>query len=186
MITSENFPSIVSSLAWPFMVLILILIFRNEVRSLIKRLQNAKLPGGTEATFTYGEASVDEPSVSSTYDKESIRNVTANWKNTGNLFWASHDLMWTSDIALRGAPKKFIVHGLHQFLHHVRSLEFKNSSIEDRISRMLAEVEVLDEQDLTPVRRDMLVKDLKAFKWEIGTLATANQPDYHPNPNKAG
>jgi hypothetical protein len=184
MITAENLPAVLSSLAWPLLVFIIFLVLRNEIRSLLKRLQNAKLPGGTEASFTYGTASVDKFSESSSHDKEAIKHVRAKWENTGNLFWACHDLMWTSDITLRGAPKEKIVHGLHQFLHHVRSLQFTNSSIETRLSRLLSEVEKSNEQDWTPAKRDSFAKDLKAYKWEIGTLATTNQPDYQPEPGR--
>ncbi len=182
MITTENLPAVLSSLAWPLMVFVVFLFLRSEIRSLLKRLQNAKLPGGTEASFTYGAASVDKPSESPTHDKDKIKNVSAKWENTGDLFWASHDLMWTSDIALRGAPKEKIAHGLRQFLHHVRCLEFTNSNIETRLSRLLTTVETSDEQDWTVAKRDLFAKDLKAFKWEIGTLAAARQPDYQPEP----
>ena len=93
--------------------------------------------------------------------------------------------MWTTDITLRGAQKEKIAHGLRQFLHHVRSLEFTNSSIDKRLSRLLSEVEKSDEQDWTAPKRDLFAKDLKAFKWEIGALAAAHQPNYKSEPNKS-
>jgi len=185
MITAENLPAVISALAWPIMALMVFLFLRSEIRSLLKRLQNAKLPGGTEASFTYGTALVDKSSTTLTQDKDQFKNVRAKWENSGNLFWASHDLMWTIDVALRGGPKEHLIHGLRQFLHHVRCLEFKNSSIELRVSRLLIEVEKSDEMDWTVVKRDLFAKDLKAFKWEIGTLATANQPNFQPEPTKA-
>jgi hypothetical protein len=179
MITTDNFPAVLSALAWPIMVFSIFLFLRSEIRALLKRLQNARLPGGTEATFTYGEASVDRLSKSPAQVKDQLSKVRVKWERTGNLFWASHDLMWTRDIALRGGPKDKIVHGLRQFLRHVRALEFINSSIEARLYELLTEVEKSDEQDWTVTKRDLFAKDLEHFKWEIGAFAIAHQPDYH-------
>jgi hypothetical protein len=131
MITSDNLPAIVNAIAWPLLVLAVILVFRKEIRALFRRIQNAKLPGGTEATFLeYGEVPFDKPTRPSITERKSLADITnldsIKWQNTGNIFWLGHDLVWTIDTLLRGGPKETIVHGLRQAYHHAESLQLNS------------------------------------------------------------
>ena len=59
-------PEILSVIVWPFVVflisIIVLLLFRKDIKNLLNRLKTAKWPGGTETSFNYGEADIDKPS----------------------------------------------------------------------------------------------------------------------------
>lgn len=105
-----------------------------------------------------------------------------NWGNSGNIFWTGHDLMWTIDVLLRGAPRDTIVHGLRQSLHHIRSLGSGGTPIESRLARLKADAERTLENDWTTLERNKYAKEIGAIISHIGQLAGANQQDFESRP----
>jgi len=195
MITPDNLaPTLTAllTLAWPLVVLVFVILCRNQIRGLLERLEKAKLPGGTEASFRYGEASIDTLP-QQLYPGAETEPVTKaqqptgdsiKWSNSGNLFWVGYDLMWTIDMLLRGAPRERIVRGLRHFLHHVRSLGFTNPPIESKLAKLKADAENTLQKDWTPSLRDYYARELGSIGHHIGKLAEKNQSDYEPNPKE--
>jgi len=193
MITPDNLAPVLAActtLAWPLFAIMLVFVFRNDIRQLLKRLQTAKLPGGTEAIFEYGEASVDK-SAQPAPSKSAPAQILANekplsdqirWNNTGNLYWLGHDLMWTIDVTLRNAPRETIVYGLRQSLHHAQCLGFTGTPLESRLARLKSDADRSLQQDWTTEKRTLLVNELASLRDEIGSLASSHQPDFRPNP----
>lgn len=193
MVTPDNLAPVLTActaLAWPLFAAMFVFIFRNDIRQLLKRLQAAKLPGGTEATFQYGEASVDKSaqqtsSKSTTTEIMADKNLPPNqirWNNTGNLYWLGHDLMWTIDIALRNAPREAIVYGLRQSLHHAQSLGLTGLPLESRLARLKSDADRSLQQDWTVEKRTLLVNELASLRDEIGIFASSHQSDYRSHP----
>jgi hypothetical protein len=110
------------------------------------------------------------------------RADSIKWDKSGNLFWASHDLMWTIDALLTGAPRETIGYGLRQSLHHIQALGFDGSPIESRLAKLKARAE--ETTDWTPSLRSSYATALASIKDAIGDLASANQPDFDPGPKK--
>lgn len=191
MTTPDNLSSILKVLVWPSVVLLLGVLFlilcRKEIRGLIKRLHKAKFPGGTETLFGYGDAAIDKqappgPEVKTAVETEQPTQTPIKWGNSGNLFWIGHDLMWTIDVTVRGAPRDTIVHGLRQSLHHLRSLGFIGTPIESRLARLKNDAEKSLQQDWTPSQCNSYAEELASMIGYIGELAKKNQPDFQSHP----
>jgi len=192
MMTAADIASILGSIAWPLTVILLVLKFKSDISGLLKRIEKAKLPGGAEASFAYGEAPIDKvpiepspgPKAVSVAQPEQAKKNTIKWRSSGNLFWLGHDLTWTIDTLLRGGPRDHIVHGLRQSLHHLRSLGLVDTPVEARLARLKAEAQNSLEKDWTPPRRSEYTNELASLIRAIGDLAEANQPDFQPGPKE--
>lgn len=151
MINSDNLPSLISAVAWPTMVLILFLAFKRELKTLLQRIEKAKLPGGSEVVL-YGESKIDngilskqDLVVNNGESKVIEQKSKIRWQNSGGLFWLGHDLTWTIDVLLRGGTQEKIVLGLNQAHLHAKTMEFPES-IAQRIYQLKVEAEVLSEE----------------------------------------
>jgi len=198
MITPENLPLIftaivglLSSFCWPIIVISAILCFRKDIRGLLNRLQTAKLPGGAEASFQFGDLPSDK-SVKNAIEKASsdeAKNIVetgkVKWENSGNLYWLGHDLMWTIDAVLRGGDRNAILHGLKQSLHHAHALGLSNTSFDARLSKLYSEAENSLLQDWAPQKRLQFVNELSVIRTEIGDLISSHQSDYGRKPIKS-
>ncbi len=204
MITPDNLAPLVTAIAailtafvscaWPLFFLITIVIFRKEARQLLNGLEKATFPGGTEVSFRYGEASVDKGSVEPAKQKKIVETVDSQTTEsseiqrsktkTGDIFWLGHDLMWTIDVILRGAPRDRIVHGLRQSLHHVRMLKLINGPVESRLSELKANAEKSLEVDWTAERRNNFVAQLSEIIGEVANSAVVHQPGFKGSPDE--
>jgi hypothetical protein len=188
-----NIPDILTAIPWwPLLVFVIVLMFKREIRDLVSRIKEVGYPGG-KAVFEYGTASLDRLEQKQPPELETQRVAeieqpptdSIKWGNSGNLFWASHDLMLTIDRLLRAAPKEAIFFTLQQSLHHVRALGFKGPPIESKLTELTAEAaKVLDfpYPIWPPEMRDYYASKLESIKNEIGHLARAHQPDFDPGP----
>ena len=186
-------PEVLKVLAWPFVVLVIgiliLFLFKKDIRNLLNRLKTAKWPGGTETSFSYGDADIDK---SAKREKSNViidntprsRYMGLKWDNSGNIFWLGHDLMWTIDVIIRGAPREAIVHGLRQSLHHIRSIGFTATPIDTRVSRLLDNAEKSLQDDWTPANRNKYADEVASIIADIGVLAKSNQTDFEPKPKE--
>lgn len=172
---ADSIQSIVSALAWPAVVLILLviffLLFRAEIRQLLDRTRTAKLPWGS--TFDF-----EDPRVSP--EETGPFGDIVKWGNSGNLFWLGHDLMWTVDVLLRNAPRQQIARGLRQSLHHIGALGLTDSAMMTRLDRLKEEAERSLEREWTPQRRQEYAREVYSILGGVAKLAEANQPDFDP------
>ncbi len=111
---------------WPVtvavLILILVLLFRSQIKNLIQSVTKAKIGANS---IEFGQARVDagSPEAAKTTAKQVAVTSqvavmpNAKWKNVANVFWLGHDLLWTQQTALRGAPRATILHGLTQKPH---------------------------------------------------------------------
>jgi hypothetical protein len=182
-------PEILTVIVWPFVVLVIgilvLFLFKKDIRNLLNRLKTAKWPGGTETSFNYGDADVDKAVKKEKSDlvidnTPSSKYMGVKWDNSGNVFWLGHDLVWTIDVIIRGAPRDTIVHGLRQSLHHIRSLGFTSTPIESRLNRLMDNAEKSLEEDWTPAERNKYADEVATIIGYIGKLAEGNQADFKP------
>lgn len=168
MITPDNFAPILAALAWPCVLLVIVLTFREHIAKLLERLEEAAFPGG-KASFRpvrYGDASVDKEQLASGSETKPVVRPEVpgkqgiKWENSGNLFWVGYDLMSAVDFLLRGAPRDMILHSFRQSLHHVRSLCIWAPSVEGRLAEFYAEAERTPELGWTRAKRDSYPKEL--------------------------
>lgn len=139
---------------------------------------------GIQFTVAYGNASIDKPDQKPSLESKTESIVKAEqpkadsikWNKSGNLFWASHDLMLVIDRLLRGFPKDDILNALQQSLHHVRELGFADDHpIESKLNELLASAHQTPPEDWTRVLRDYYATELDPLKGAIGDLASGSQ-----------
>lgn len=186
-------PEMLQVLVWPFVVLlvgvIFLFLFKKDISNLLSRMRKAKWPGGTETSFNYGDAEIDKSEKKEDKDKvvdstPLSRYAGMRWSNSGNVFWLGHDLMWTIDVIVRGAPRETIVHGLRQSLHHISSIGFMATPIESRLRSLLENADRTLQTDWTPAERNNYADEVGAIIGYIGKLAESNQSDYQPRPKE--
>src|SRR5438067_1606806 len=122
-IIREFIPLVIAAL-WPVTVLTLALCFGREIKKLIASGLEAKI--GNSIFVKWGQSSTDAKSLEHPCEVSSAKQITAphgaKWENVANLFWLGSDLEWTSQTALRGAPKERIVYGLRHCDDHCSDL----------------------------------------------------------------
>jgi hypothetical protein len=172
-------------ISWPVLALVVILMYKDEVRELIGRLKKAwGLEWGDSPSDKIPEEEEKEEPKSVTVHPETLKlsKSPVKLENVANIFWAGHDIMWAYDAVLRNAPVSAIVHGLKQSLHHVRELGFKDDPFEHRLAQLLQEAKETLDKDWTPPRRSLVAAELLSVRNYIGTIFNKLQRDFIPRP----
>jgi hypothetical protein len=113
------------------------------------------------------------------------------WHKSGNLFWASHDLMLAiHKLSLDESSKDDIFLTLQQCLHHVRELGFDyDHPIESQLNELLARANRTRPEDWTRELRESYISELDPLKGALGDLASASQERrygvYNPGPKSS-
>lgn len=165
---------------WPAVVVFLILYFRKPIRD---RLEAVRELDWKNKVVRFGDEKTDF-SVKSLPAASSERSVpageksasVAKWNNTGNVYWLGHDLIWTSQVALRAAPKSELLRGLRQAQYHLTHLGLAAEDV--KLTSIIDEVEKTDEAAMTVDWRKTFSAKVARFVSEVGTLAARNQPDF--------
>ena len=173
----ETIGALAQAWSWPVVLLVLILIFRSEIRGAFGRIRTAVLPGGTQVSF--GEAEIDQRSQRERGPTRS--GLTIDSRKTGSLFWLGHDLMWTADAVLRGAPSDRVLHGIDQSLHHIRQVGLANSSHERTLLKLFERTESLSDSEWNSDVRDEFATALDRLLDQVGALAEAQEPGFRPD-----
>ena len=178
---------------WPLTVIILVFWFRRGLKALLASITEARIGNNV---FTFGQAKSDKtlpepsPGGQPNQSKQATGQLSSdvpdrggmNWQNTANLFWLGHDLQWTAQMALRGAPKETILHGLRHSHHHLFDLGGGESSAAKVLDALVSQVKNLPESALDRNWRNDLSARLNSVIGEVGGLAQRNQPGFRPSP----
>jgi hypothetical protein len=176
---------VLNKIAWPLVVLtvsiIFLFVFRPPLAALIGRLKSARF--GKDKILDFGEAQVDNRDRLQTLEKRANHFTNpetgeVTWSNSANLFWLGHDLMWTMQMALRGAPLKAILHGLNQSQHHMTHLNMNNTAGGIRLAKLIADANRSHDSDWDTHKRDVFATELDIALDEVGFLAESSQPGY--------
>ena len=176
-----------------FITLLLVTVFHKHLGKLLKFVA-LELPGGGVVKF--GHSDVDTaaietlPATSSwRHTKEELEGGAAiqapedllnriKWNNSANLFWLSHDLVWTMQAALRGASKTTIEHGLNHCSYHSWKLSLHASHPGRHIDKLAEDVAKLNEDDLDREWRKSFVQGMNNMIVDIGSIMMVHQPDF--------
>jgi hypothetical protein len=174
---------VLDKVAWPTVVVIVFIIFAKPLRALIARVNSAKFKG-VEATFGYGQATVDVEAeqASLPVPATGAQFETPDWAKSGSLFWLAHDLVWTIDVLLRGGPARDIAWGLNQSLHHAGSIGLTDDHVAGVLRTLVAAARGTNDDDWTPQRRNEVSRQLGGVITQAGDAAKAAQPGFQPQP----
>jgi len=156
------------------------LFFSKALRARIDKLKEVHIAG--VKFIAYPEAAVDRPKPLQ-IRRDARRTLAvgnARWQNTGNLFWLGHDLMWTMQMALRGAEPAIIAYGLRQSWHHLISLGLAESPAGIQLKKVINDPAMEDNSAWNRSKRDSFAVSLDGVLDQIGLLAERNQPDFEP------
>jgi hypothetical protein len=174
---------------WPLVVLLLVFYFRKAIN---ERLANVREMDWKNKVIRFGDARTDGdestanrpnrlttalPENQLPASAEAVSPGGIKWGNTGNLYWLGHDLMWTMQIALRGAPKADLLRGLRQSYYQLSHLGVTGNH-EVTLKALLDQVEAMPESSLDRSWRNGFSGKVSSFIDEVGKLATKNQPDF--------
>ena len=168
--------------SWPVVALILALIFKEKIGNLLDRLKKA-------GQFEWGQSPADEvpkdkiPIKSTHGENETATHDHIKWENVANIYWAGHDLMWTCDVLLRGAPRDTILWGLSQSLHHIREIGLGGDPVEGRLSRLLTDARTMLEKDWTLQMRNSYAQEILSIREYAGSLMNNHQKDFRRRPD---
>jgi len=168
--------SVLDILKWPLVVFIVVFIFKKPIREIISRLSRAKIPGGGEVTFIYGDAKIDTegsatPHFTDTNKTQTVqteRSRDIDLRKVANVYWLGHDLMWVTDAILRGARRHTVKRGFTQSLHHAREIGFEGSIIE-KLSKLADDIDTIKDEDMTKHWRDDSARLCYQLIDEVGT-----------------
>lgn len=180
---------------WPLTVIILVFWFRRGLKALLASITEARIGNNV---FTFGQAKSDKAPPESPHDGLPGHSKPTSgqraldvpdpgridWGHTANLFWLGHDLQWTTQMALRGAPKETILHGLRQSYHHLSDLGGRESPAAELLEGLESQVDNLPESALDRNWRNDLSAKLGSVIGEVGSLAKENQPGFRPSPER--
>lgn len=175
--------------AWPLVVLLVVFYFRKAIK---ERLGNVREMDWKNKVIRFGDARTDgdegtasrpnrltttSPEKQLPASAEAISLGGIKWGNTGNLYWLGHDLMWTMQIALRGAPKADLLRGLRQSYYQLSHLGV-TGNCEVTLRTLLDQVDAMPELSLDRNWRNGFAGKISNFIDEVGKLAAKNQPDF--------
>jgi hypothetical protein len=174
----ETILLILKEIIWPFTILMIALLFRQEVRNAMKRLEKAKLPGGGELEF--GKTAIDTKSL----PLDSNINAPKEFRveRVGSIYWISFDITSTVDKVLRNAPKGELVIGLTQARHHLDRIGFGDTEISRRLEKLDSQVQKFQESDLNQGVRNVLASNLNNIAIEIGKSIEKSDKEFKPGP----
>jgi hypothetical protein len=161
--------------------------FFTKLGSLTKSPGAAKF--GEKLFFKYGDAPSDqklEQAMGETLPRPASKQLNAQsgpqWGNVGNMFWLGGDLIWSAQLALRGAPKEKILHGLRQSYHHISELGLAENAPAKEIVLLKAEIENLPASALDRGWRGNFSEKIYTVTRMVNGLLGERQPSFRPNP----
>jgi len=103
---------------------------------------------------------------------------TALWKNSGNLFWLGHDLMYSMQVALRGLPREEVLRALRQSCYHLDHLGLRSDNVGHLLFDLRAVAEATQTNKWNDAFRGSLAQKIGSAIGEVGALAAQNQKDF--------
>jgi hypothetical protein len=135
----ENVLPLVDALAWPLTVILLVLVFRAEIISLIKRLKTTDL---SSRVLQFGESPLDRGELPKQQPRQrkkakAVQSKIIEWDKPATLFWLANDLMWLQDILLRGGPRDKFIEGLRNTREYAIRLGLSGTFATEELTRII-------------------------------------------------
>jgi len=173
--------------SWPLAALILGFVFRRRINDLIE----LKISDKFYAKFRvvpFGQDQFDliNPVNGQALPRPTIKQLGVpsgvKWENVADLFWLGADLIWTGQLALRGAPQKRILRGLTQSYHHISELGLAEHAAGKQLASMKSATENRSEADLSREWRSNFSGQIWDVTRILDKLVRGQQPGYRPEP----
>ena len=180
----EAITKFISAVAWPLLTGIIVWYFRKEIGKLLREL---KVVGGSDL-WAYLESSSTDPQqrrAPAIVGKAhvSLDSIPFDKDKYGHAFWLGHDLLWTVAQLLSNGPRSRILEGLFQSKHHLKELQFVDSSFSSRLERVYQEALHSSESDWTAELRGRVATEIQHFARGLGEIIATNQPAFKSHPS---
>jgi len=100
------------------------------------------------------------------------------WKNSGNLFWLGHDLMYSMQITLHGLPREEVLRALRQSCYHLDHMGLRSDHIGHFLFDLRSMAETTQIRDWNDAFRNKLARKIESVIEQVGALAANNQKDF--------
>jgi len=179
----EYISPLVNALAWPLTVIVLVVIFRSEIITLIRRLKSADL---SSRVLQFGESPIDrgESPKQQTRQRKRVKTVQPQkmqWDKPATLFWLANDLMWLQDILLRGGPRDKFIKGLRNTREYAISLGLSGTFAAEELTRIIEYFEPENGGLPMPLILDQVpnwVNQIELVKRDVASRIEQNQPGF--------
>ena len=163
--------------SWPVTIGLLALLFRKRIKDIVELKLGEKfyakfVPYGGVPSDLVPDDAIGE-----------MQPGPATKQLNGDLFWLGGDLIWTAQLALRGAPKEGILHGLTQSYHHISELGLAGSEPAKRLSLLKSELVSLPETTLDRAWRATFAEKVYEVTRMTNSLLRQQQPRFRPDPS---
>jgi len=191
----REFVSIILGNSWPLVGLVALMMFRRELTTLLNNIEWAELLGN-KLKFGKPRADKDLPKEEPVKPKEvvAVKEIPIeigpgsvqtppegyDWRRVFDIYWLGHDLMWTIDVILRGAPGRFIVRGLSQSLIHFKELNPTDAVFHQKLQKLLDEAQKRLEKEWTPAVRESLAFELRQLIDSFSSIVANKQQQTNP------
>src|SRR5712692_1324528 len=177
----HDFIPLMTASVWPVTVLGLAFLFRGSLKARLTALSEARI--GNNALI-FGQAGTDRVAEGFPKSLPTPKQITAaetvKWQNVANLFWLGNDFQWMAQIALRGASRQEILHGLKQCSHHASELGLAEDDAGKRLAELKSQVDILPDSSLTAEWRASFAKQVYSVIERVSTLTKAKQGNFRP------
>jgi hypothetical protein len=151
---------------------------------LLDRFVVKKAPEGNDeaelTTLFHGAipAPLGTPTTNAGDVEEKESKQTALWKNSGNLFWLGHDLMYSQQVALRGLPRDEVLRALRHSWYHLEHLGLKDDHVGHFLFDLRSTAEASRANEWNDAFRKKLAATIGSVIEQVGALAANNQKDF--------
>ncbi len=188
----ELITDLIAELGWPIAIIIVAVIFRNEIiKTLqkIKRIKYGALTAELSAQAPVSEIKMDESTkeileAARQYNQNRVglsfvkpvsedpTLATYKWgSHAKEMYWLGHGLMYTKAVLLAGAPRSLVLFGLKQCFTNMKNLGFgKESNSFIRLAAMMVLVQKKDEDYLTIDVREDFAQKIQKIIYSLGNL----------------
>lgn len=174
--------NLIEVLAWPMVVIIILLMFKEQLRTLLLRIEEAWW-GDRGAKFRKEEQEAAEALSAVEAELQAVPEQGAiDWTKSGDLFWIGNDLMWIKDMLYRGAPKNYSIAGMKKALAYLERLGFADTYAHGKLKRLVEIAEARSPAGWTPPWRSQIAKEIEPIKQFVASRAESNQPGFTKPP----
>jgi hypothetical protein len=180
----QELSNIIAPVQWFLLILFFLIIFHRPLFKLIPKLKGIKIG---DTFFGFGESDVDRvpqgpPPPFTPPPPFAPPTGEEDWSNAWDFFWLGHDLIWTINVVLRGAPGAVIRRGLHQSFLHLKELNLLNAEhIALRLGNLLREAMLRSEKNWTPEARNYTAVEIDAIIGLLKDLIYFHEAPKRPN-----
>ena len=169
LITAENIAPVLSSVMWPIVALVALLLLRTAIVDALARLAQFK-----DIKFNPG---LTIPA-SSTAAEVKAEGAKLAKDKVANIYWAGADLMTAFSSALRRGDRSEIVRDLAQANFHIREIGLDGTPVQKRLQKLYDDAAATNTGDWTDQKRLQFAQNVHSIAGELGAIIREAQPGF--------